>query len=77
MFYKLVSLSLVLLGVLHIFLDIQTPTSEIPKFILLSANILFIGFSILLVTNATDVAHSWAAIVLSVINSIMVLNHRV
>ena len=109
MFYRLVSLALVLLGVIHIVMGIElplevnetflhysgvglamiflgllnfsylyeTPTSEIPQFILLSANILFIGFSILLVTNDTDLTYSWAAIVLSVVNSVMVLNHKV
>ncbi|MEL6391047.1 MAG: hypothetical protein AAFQ02_12890 [Bacteroidota bacterium] len=109
MFYRLVSLSLVVLGVLHIILGIssplsvdetflhysgvglamiflgllnfsylyETPQSKVPQFVLLSANILFIGFSILLVTNDTDLIHSWVAIVLSVFNSVMVLNHKV
>lgn len=75
--YSGVGLAMIFLGLLNFSYLYETPTSEIPKIILLSANILFIGFSILLVTNNTDLIHSWAAIVLSVINSVLVLNHKV
>lgn len=75
--YSGVGLAMIFLGLLNFSYIYEIPNSSVPQFILLSANILFIGFLTLLVTSNTDLFHAWAAIVLSIFNCIMVLNHRV
>ncbi|MFT4568679.1 MAG: hypothetical protein ACI9FN_003648 [Saprospiraceae bacterium] len=65
------------LGVLNFVYVYETPTSPVPKTVLLSANIVFIGFSILLITAHINVIYAWIAVILSVINCVIVLNKKV
>lgn len=109
MFYKIISLGLVLLGFLHILIGVglsteitqkileygavgfcsiligflnfvyiyETPDSTIGKYILLGSNILFIGFSIAMITHNIDVIHAYLSGSLALICSILVLNRKV
>ncbi len=75
--YSGIGLATAFLGVLNFVYVYETPTSPIPKIVLLSANIVFIGFSILLITAQINVIYAWIAVILSVINCVMVLNKKV
>jgi len=75
--YSGIGLATAFLGILNFVYVYETPTSPVPKTILLSANIVFIGFSILLITAHMNVIYAWIAVVLSVINCVMVLNRKV
>lgn len=75
--YSGIGLATAFLGILNFVYVYESPSSAVPKIILLSANILFIGFSILLISAGINVIYAWLAVILSIINCIMVLNHRV
>jgi len=72
-----IGLSSIFLGLLNVGYVYETPESHVPKVVLLTANLLFIGFSILMITEQADVLFGYIAIVLSLINCVMVLNHKV
>ena len=72
-----IGLATIFLGLFNWVYIYETPTSNLPKFLLLGANILFIGFSILLITSRIDPLHGYIALALSLSNCVMVLNHKV
>lgn len=72
-----IGLSSIFLGLLNWVYVYESPKSRIPKIVLLAANLIFIGFSILMITSGIDVTHGYAVLVLSLINCVMVLNHKV
>ena len=75
--YSGIGLATAFLGVLNFVYVYETPASPVPKAVLLSANIVFIGFSILLITSNMNVVYAWMAVILSVINCVIVLNKKV
>lgn len=75
--YSGIGLATAFLGLLNFVYIYETPTSPVPKAVLLSANILFIGFSILLITSQINVIYAWLAVILSIVNCVMVLNKKV
>ncbi len=72
-----IGLATVFIGLLNWIFVYESPESHMPRIILLSANIVFIGFAILLITSTIDPFHGYAALGLSLVNCIMVLNHKV
>lgn len=72
-----IGLSSVFLGLLNVVYVYETPNSPVPKTVLLTANILFIGFAVLLITTQADPIFGYIAIALSLVNCVMVLNHKV
>ena len=72
-----IGLSSVFLGLLNVVYVYETPNSPVPKTVLLTANILFIGFAVLLITTQADPIFGYVAIALSLVNCVMVLNHKV
>ena len=72
-----IGLATIFLGLFNWVYVYETPESKLPRFLLLAANVLFIGFSILLITSTIDPLHGYIALALSLSNSVMVLNHKV
>lgn len=72
-----IGLSSIFLGLLNVGYVYETPDSPVPKTVLLTANILFIGFAVLLITSKTDPIFGYVAVALSLVNCVMVLNHKV
>ena len=72
-----IGLSSIFLGLLNVGYVYETPNSRVPKIVLLTANILFIGFTVLLITTKTDATFGYVATALSIVNCVMVLNHKV
>ncbi len=70
-------LASIFLGLLNLAYVYEIPESKVPKIVLLSSNLLFIGYSILSISTQVIEIYGYIAIVLSVINCIMVLNHKV
>jgi len=70
-------LASVFLGLLNLAYVYEIPESNVPKIVLLTANLLYIGYSIASITTGVVEIYGYTAIVLSVINCIMVLNHKV
>ncbi len=72
-----VGLASIFLGLLNFGYFYERPESKLPRITLLAANLLFIGFAILMITSSLGVTFGYIALVLSLINCIMVLNHTV
>jgi len=70
-------LSSIFLGLLNLAYLYEKPESDVPKIVLLSANLLYIGYSIASISTQVVEVYGYIAILLSVINCIMVLNHKV
>ena len=72
-----IGLATVFLGLLNFAYVYETPHSTIPKIILFSANLIFIGFAILIISISINPTFGYLTLVLSLVNSVMVLNHKV
>ncbi len=70
-------LASVFLGLLNLAYVYETPESKVPKIVLLSANLLYIGYSIASISTQVVEYYGYTAIILSVINCVMVINHKV
>ena len=67
----------VLIGVLNFVYLYESNRTNIPQYILLGCNALFIGYLILMVTSNINLIPSWIAMVLVLFSSILVRNHKV
>ncbi len=72
-----IGLSTIFLGLLNLAYVDESPNYRVPKLILLIANLMFIGFAILMVSSQIDVVYGYTALVLSVISCVKVINHKV
>jgi len=72
-----IGLATIFVGLLNLCHFYSTSDSVIPKIVVLGANLMFIGFSILLVTSGIDTTYGYIGVGLSLINCVMVLNHKV
>ena len=71
-------LAAVFLGLLNLGYLYEIPNnSQVPKVVLLTANLIFIGFAIASISTHLFEWYGYLAIALSVINCIMVINHKV
>ncbi len=78
LFIASLGISTLLIGILNYVYIFETPSSPIPKILLLASNGLFIGFMILLITSKSDdLLPSYITLALVLISSIMVLNKKV
>ncbi len=77
LYHSGIGLATIFLGLLNFVYEYETPTSPVPKIVLLGSNILFIGYAILLITSDINKYYAWSVVILSVLNSLMVLNKRV
>jgi hypothetical protein len=75
--YSATGLATIFIGLLNLAYLYETPDSKVPMIVLLGSNLLFIGFAVLLITSDISTTFGYAAVGLSVINCIMVLNHKV
>jgi len=72
-----IGLCTIFIGLLNLAYLYEVPSSSTPMIGLLGANLIFIGFAILLITSEIGVIYGYIALVLSLINCVMVLNHKV
>lgn len=72
-----IGLATIFVGFLNLCHFYGKSDSVIPKIAVLAANLMFIGFSILLVTSGIDMIYGYIGVALSLINCVMVLNHKV
>ena len=69
--------STMLIGLFNFVYQYETPKSQIPRIILLTVNALFMGYMILMIGNNLHFVPSVITLVLIVITSVQVLNHKV
>ena len=72
-----IGLATIFIGLLNLAYFYDTPASNIHKIVLLAANLVFIGFAILLITSSISIYYGYFCLILSVINCVIVLNHKV
>ncbi len=75
--YWAVGIATIFIGVLNFVYLYETPASKLPKIILISCNLIFIGYTFLMINAGVDRIEAWISALMTVVSSIIVLNNRV
>ncbi len=74
--YAAVGLSTIFIGVLNFVYLYETPSSKLPKIILIACNLIFIGYTFMMIGSGVDRIEAWLAAFMTIISSVIVLNNR-